>query len=432
MQSREWVPSSFVADYVRDDLHARLRLSNGVNCFETRVELASGDIDPHHAWWHSYTMGKHLEFPTPTKSLRVADLFCGPGGLSQGTSLAAKALGYKVQHQFAVDVDQDALRVFSANHFPKLAINDSAASLVSYTLRESENKVEFHGTPTIRDERVEALRDQVDMLIAGPPCQGHSTANKNRKFFEHKNLLYLTVPALAVALNVKFVIIENVPGVTASEQGVAQRAWKLLENHGYKLTGSVLNAAQLGWAQRRRRYFMIASQVEQPLDLKRIILPALRGDEMAIRDLLSDLVDADQSNFMTTLPDLSYENVERIRVLHEDDLYDLPDEHRNPSAKEKGTTYRSVYGRMYWDRPAQTITTGFMTPGRGRYVHPLRHRTLFPLEAARLQGFPDSYVFDAYGEEPIRTALARWIGDAVPAPLGFAAAISALFPSAVL
>jgi DNA (cytosine-5)-methyltransferase 1 len=147
---------------------------------------------------------------------------------------------------------------------------------------------------------------------------------------------------------------------------------------------------------------------------------------MAISDLLGDLVAAEPDGFMTELPELSVENRRRIDFLHDQDLYDLPDEHRNKKARESGTTYRSVYGRMYWDKPAQTITTGFLTPGRGRYVHPIARRTLLPLEAARLQGFPDDYVFNAFGETPNRTALAKWIGDAVPAPLGFAAAISAL------
>jgi DNA (cytosine-5)-methyltransferase 1 len=423
--------SKLAVEYTRATDHVSMRLSYGPSNFETQVELADSEIDAHHAWWHSYAMGNHLKFPEPRKSLRVADLFSGPGGLSQGVLLAARSLGFKVQHQLAVDIDREALRVYAANHNPRLVINDSTASLVSYTLNESTERSHFHGLPHVRDERVAAMRDQVDMLIAGPPCQGHSTANRNRRFFEHKNLLYLTVPALAVALNVPLVIIENVPGVQASEQGVAQRAWDLLESHGYVLTGAVINAAQLGWAQRRRRYFMVACKGSSPLDLGKVVLPALKREEMAIRHLLSDLVDVDATSFMTTSPELSADNLERIRILHEGNLHDLPDEHRNQSAKQNGTTYPSVYGRMYWDKAAQTITTGFMTPGRGRYVHPLRQRTLLPLEAARLQGFPDTYIFDAFGEVPARTALAKWIGDAVPSPLGFAAAVSALMPLSV-
>ena len=128
---------------------------------------------------------------------------------------------------------------------------------------------------------------------------------------------------------------------------------------------------------------------------------------------------------MTEAPTLSAENRRRIDFLHDNNLFDLPNEER-PPCHQSGTTYRSMYGRMKWDEPAQTLTTGFMTPGRGRFVHPLRRRTLLPREAARLQGFPDSYRFE-HADAPIgRSAIAKGIGDAVPSPLGFAAVLSAL------
>jgi DNA (cytosine-5)-methyltransferase 1 len=420
------VQPKVTVDYLGAENATELKISVEDKTFISATDLDGDLIGHHHAWWHSYVMGNHIDFPYSKSTLRVGDLFCGPGGLSQGVSLACRALGFKTQHQLAVDVDREALRVFSANHRPKLAINDSTASLVSYTLRESNGNVSFASAPVLRDDRVAALQNQIDLLIAGPPCQGHSTANSKRKYFDNRNLLYLTVPAIAVALGVPIVIIENVPGVRASQQGVVQSAWKILENHGYTVTGGVLNAADMGWAQARRRYFMIAVRDWTPIDIPSGLIPALKLPPMPISDLLSDLVDVSGDTFMTELPELSDENRARIDLLHDLDIYDLPDEHRNQRAREIGTTYRSVYGRMYWDKPAQTITTGFMTPGRGRYVHPIRRRTLLPLEAARLQGFPDTYVFDAYGETPKRASLAKWIGDAVPAPLGFAAGVAAL------
>jgi DNA (cytosine-5)-methyltransferase 1 len=414
-------------DYFRDADQIGMRLALNGHCFESLVEAADAEMDAHHAWWHSYMMGNHVSFPKATRTLRIADLFCGPGGLSQGVTLGARALGMKTQHQLAVDNQEDTLRVFSANHRPRLSLQQSPADLVHYTLDETEDGVKFHKTPTIRDPRVEALTGQLDVLVAGPPCQGHSTANTKRgRFFDQRNLLYLTVPAIAVALDVPVVIIENVPGVTASEQGVVQATMKLLEANKYKVTEGPLNAADLGWAQSRKRYFMVASKVGTPLKIRTELVDAFRRPPMAIKHLLGDLLDVQGSDFMTEGPELSEANLERIRFLHEKNVYDLPDEYRNPRAQEVGTTYRSVYGRMYWDKPSQTITTGFMTPGRGRYVHPLRQRTLLPREAARLQGFPDTYVFDAFGEEPARGSLAKWIGDAVPSPLGFAAAVAGL------
>ncbi|MBL6927391.1 MAG: DNA cytosine methyltransferase, partial [Acidimicrobiia bacterium] len=108
------------------------------------------------------------------------------------------------------------------------------------------------------------------------------------------------------------------------------------------------------------------------------------------------------------------------------DEYELALDQRPPCHKE-GTTYVAVYGRMYPDRPAPTLTTGFLTPGRGRFVHPLRRRVLTPAEAARLQGFPDTYRWRLPGEQtPTSSLLTKWIGDAVPMPLGHAATLSVL------
>ena len=98
-----------------------------------------------------------------------------------------------------------------------------------------------------------------------------------------------------------------------------------------------------------------------------------------------------------------------------------------PECHKDGTSYTSVYGRMRPGEPAPTITTGFTTPGRGRFVHPAERRTLTPREAALIQGFPLDYRFiTEAGPPPSRSQLAKWIGDAVPMPLGYAAALSAL------
>ena len=84
---------------------------------------------------------------------------------------------------------------------------------------------------------------------------------------------------------------------------------------------------------------------------------------------------------------------------------------------------------LHTDRPSPTLTTGFGTPGRGRYVHPTKLRVLTPREAARIQGFPDTYRWQIPGEPvPKAQSLAKWIGDAVPMPLGHAATLSALGP----
>jgi DNA (cytosine-5)-methyltransferase 1 len=417
---------SLAARYDQNGDEVSLVLTDRSGEYRSTVEVVGNHDDPHAAFWHSFLMGSHVQHDLTRETLRIADLFCGPGGLSQGVAFGARSLGFRTQHQLLVDIDNGALRVAAANHRPRVTLNESTAGLVSYSLRNIGDNVTFSSEPRLRSDLLESLVGEVDVLVAGPPCQGHSTANKNRKYFDQRNLLYLTVPAIAIALRVPTIIIENVPGVKASQQGVVQSTWKILESYGYSMTGEVLNAADIGWPQKRRRYFMVATLGRNPSDLKKIVMPALKERALSISEVLEDLVQVPQNTFMTQLSEMSSDNIRRIEYLHRENLYDLPDAERNQMAQKFGTSYRSVYGRMYWDQPAQTITTGFMTPGRGRYVHPLVPRTLLPVEAARLQGFPDSYSFDAYGVEPARTALAKWIGDAVPTPLGFAAAISAL------
>jgi DNA (cytosine-5)-methyltransferase 1 len=126
-----------------------------------------------------------------------------------------------------------------------------------------------------------------------------------------------------------------------------------------------------------------------------------------------------------TPAELSTENQDRVNYLFDHEAFDLPD-HVRPECHKEGHTYPSVYGRIHPDRPAQTLTGGFMSPGRGRFVHPMQRRGLTPHEGARLQGFPDHFVFRTVdGIELHRKDFAKMIGDAVPPPMAFAMAIAA-------
>jgi DNA (cytosine-5)-methyltransferase 1 len=116
-------------------------------------------------------------------------------------------------------------------------------------------------------------------------------------------------------------------------------------------------------------------------------------------------------------------NQKRIDWLFDHDEHDLPDRLRPDCHRYEEHSYRSVYGRMYWDEPAQTITSGFGCMGQGRFVHPMERRTLTPHEAARLQFIPDFFRFD---DELPRTALADMIGNAVPVKLTYVFALELL------
>jgi DNA (cytosine-5)-methyltransferase 1 len=128
---------------------------------------------------------------------------------------------------------------------------------------------------------------------------------------------------------------------------------------------------------------------------------------------------------MDLVPILSAENQARIDYLFDRDIYDLPNDVR-PDCHKNGHSYPSVYGRLDWDKPSQTITTGFNSPGRGRYIHPSQRRVITAREAARIQGFPDNFVFMPNDQVPSRSLLYKWIGDAVPTWLGYPAVLTAL------
>jgi DNA (cytosine-5)-methyltransferase 1 len=159
-------------------------------------------------------------------------------------------------------------------------------------------------------------------------------------------------------------------------------------------------------------------------DLKSLV-ESLRLTKVTVRQAIGDLVRAQSSSPFDTSAVLSPENVRRIAWLFKNGAYDLPDKHR-PKCHQNGHTYPSVYGRMKWDEPAQTITGGFLTPGRGRFIHPGARRTVTPHEAARLQSFPDSYDFQPGGRPFARSLIAQVIGDAVPPLLARAVGIVGL------
>ena len=108
---------------------------------------------------------------------------------------------------------------------------------------------------------------------------------------------------------------------------------------------------------------------------------------------------------------ISVENQKRISFLFRNAIYDSPDSLRPPCHRLKAHTYKSVYGRMRWDEPAQTLTSGFTSMGQGRYVHPEHPRTITPHEAARLQFIPDFFQLD---DHCCISWIAQMIANAVP------------------
>ena len=391
------------------------------------ISASERAADPKGAWWTALRSGA---VPRPAerrdRAFRTVDLFCGPGGLALGVRNLCTEIGLSVRAELIVDEDEEATDVYASNHDIRSRRIASVAALVDYRLRRRGADAAFVYEPEIVESKLAAAARGVDLVMAGPPCQGHSNLNNQTRRDDIRNALYLTVPAFAVAAGARMAIVENVPEVTSDRSAVVQTARRLFEAAGYSVEEGILSADAMGWPQTRRRHFLVARADAQPIPIRTVSQALADASARSVWWAIGDLEARSGDDPMDRASALSAENRQRIDWLFDNDEYDLPCSER-PECHREGTSYPSVYSRMSRDAPAQTITTGFMTPGRGRYVHPTQRRTLTPREAARLQGFPDTYRFVTDPQcPPSRAKLAKWIGDAVPMPLGYAAALSAI------
>ena len=401
-------------------------VSIGDREFQSALPSQDETSDPSSEWWALMLRGKQPEFISgaPRREvIRLVDLFCGSGGFTTGFRMAAAALGVEVQVQLAVDTDADALTVYSANHRPTEVTSHSVMDLVDAQLFERDGDYRFFYPPEI-DDAFARFIGKVDVVTAGPPCQGHSNLNNHTRREDPRNALYPIAAAMGLALGASAMLIENVPAVLNDRFRSVDVTKSLLAEAAWQCDDKVLAATKIGWPQTRRRHFLAASSGDKPIALA-AIEAALASERRTLRWAIGDLLDATEDHFLDVPSRLSEENDKRVRFLQEQGEYTLPNELR-PLKHRDGHTYPSSYGRLNWEEAAGTITTGFLTPGRGRFVHPDRPRALTPHEGARIQGFPDSYYFGDVDRPPARGSLAKWIGDAVPTPLGYAAAFSVL------
>jgi DNA (cytosine-5)-methyltransferase 1 len=391
-------------------------------------DLSDAGQTPFASWWQSFIRGSALQDNAADAPLTVVDLFSGSGGFGLGIELAARSFGRRAEFRCVVDADAAGMSVYARSLPVRRALHESVAATVDYRVRQRNGDTRFAYEPQILHPDL-AREVGVDLLIAGPPCQGHSNLNNHTRRNDPRNDLYVATVAVAVALKAKAVIIENVPSVIRSHGEVVRIARELLTGAGYDVTEAVLKADSLGGAQTRARFFMIATCGTHGAKAQLESLEAWAGancrDACPVTWAINDLAGLEGAGTFDTAPQATADNLRRIKWLFENDAHDLANSER-PDCHQDGTTYTAVYGRMHADRPAPTITTGIGTPGQGRFIHPYLPRLVTPHEAARIQGFPDWYQFVEGSTSPSRKLLAKWIGDAVPPLLGMSAAQVAL------
>jgi DNA (cytosine-5)-methyltransferase 1 len=283
---------------------------------------------------------------------------------------------------------------------------------------------------------------KVDVIVGGPPCQGFSPLGRDRDDESRSGLNELWQQYLRAVRQVQpgAFVIENVPEFQKSTQFM-----RLLEEmqsdpilSQYAFAYGRLNSADYGAPQRRIRGIFVAVK-----DVETVAWPPspTHGPKSesglpyrTVRDAISDLPmypvateplifnglrGEQQELHLKRNP--RPESVERYKAVPEGgNRFDLARNRPDLLPRcwaEKPTGTADVMGRLWWERPSATIRTEFFKPEKGRYLHPVADRPITHREAARLQGFPDSFVF-----EGSKIAIARQIGNAVPVALGEAIA----------
>ncbi|MDA7494668.1 DNA cytosine methyltransferase [bacterium] len=339
--------------------------------------------------------------------------------MSLGAILAAHELELgRVEIALAVEQDAVVANIYRSNLERNCAGGASA-------VRTARIETIFDGELGARQrtKQEQLLRREVgdlDVLMGGPPCQGHSDLNNHTRRSDARNVLYESMGRAAEVLQPRIVIVENVPAVVHDRGRIVDRVDEALSRLGYSVAHAKVRFERLGAPQRRRRHLLIALR-DQDADVLAAVVERLeqgwhtgigRTVEWAVGDLVGRANEPGSGGFdAPSRP--SPENCARLAWFQANHgEVRLPDQNRPACHRNGGHSYNSIYGRLAWDEPAQTITTGFGSMGQGRYVHPSEARTITPHEAARLQTFPDFFLFDkACGK---RTAWAKAIGNAVP------------------
>jgi DNA (cytosine-5)-methyltransferase 1 len=271
------------------------------------------------------------------------------------------------------------------------------------------------------------------VVIGGPPCQGFSPLNRERHGEESRRLWRQYLRALDAADPLAFVM-ENVPQLLESEEYAEFK--REVEARGFLIEDKVLNVADYGVPQRRRRAIAIGTclaDVPWPA-------PTHCDPERPMIGRRPWTTFAEAVKGLSVKPDGKRwhrdrnprpETVRRYKAVPPDGgnrfqmeaaldragLGDLVP----PCWRNHRSGSHDVFGRLWWDRPATTIRTEFYKPEKGRYLHPFEHRAITVREAARLMSFPDEHDLPEYQS---MTAIARQIGNAVPPLLALKLAAS--------
>jgi DNA (cytosine-5)-methyltransferase 1 len=327
-------------------------------------------------------------------SIAAIDLFCGVGGLTHG--LVRKGIKVKA----GIDNDERCRFAYEANN-PGVFIHRDVQNL------DGSELASLFGRSTYR-------------LLAGcAPCQSFSTYSRMTRGAQREDLwpLLTEFGRLVSETRPELVTMENVPQIV--HHPVFGKFIQMLD--GYHVAYQVVECAQYGVPQTRKRLVLLASRLG-PI---KILKPQTLPPTISVRNAIAALPvlaagDGDRNDPLHTACRLSELNLKRIRASKPGGTWRDWDQTLLAACHKRktGATFPSVYGRMSWDEPAPTITTQCFGYGNGRFGHPEQDRAITLREAATLQTFPIGYRFLKTDERLSYQVHGRLIGNAVPVRIG--------------
>ncbi len=318
------------------------------------------------------------------EKLTAIDLFSGGGGLSLGLEKA----GFEVL--LGIELNKEIAKTYAANH-PK-------AKLLTKDIREVTGK--------------EILRlvgkKKIDLIAGCPPCQGFSQLTEKWKRKDPRNDLVLEMARIIEEVKPRMVMMENVPGLAAKGRRIFNQFITKLESLSYIVQKDVLQMADYGVPQSRRRLVLLAGMgfgIDMPQathvrkgDLKKGLKPwvpiakVISSTDRPVTFSRAVQYGGPELFNWHVVSDLKEISIKRLRLMREGaDRRALPKNLRPKCHRGDDKRFTNVYGRMKWDEVSPTITSGCTRPCMGRFGHPVRLRTISVREAALIQTFPKSY-----------------------------------------
>ena len=322
--------------------------------------------------------------------LRLGELFCGPGGIAKGAQLATiEDPTYKVVHQWATDYDADTCNTYRRNICP-----DNPESVICHDIRKYDvKKFRNYG--------------DIDCLAFGFPCNDFSVVGEQKGVKGTFGPLYTYGIKVLKEFQPKFFLAENVGGLKNANDGKAiKKIFSAMKNAGYRIYPNLYRFEEYGVPQARHRIIIVGVRKDLPYEFKIPSSHVFDGVDVSCRSAIENppiMPDA-PNNELTKQSDIVIARLNHIAPGQNAFTANLPPELQ---LNIKGARISQIYKRLDPTKPSYTVTG---SGGGGTHIyHWTESRSLTNRERARLQTFPDDYVFEG-SKESVR----KQIGMAVP------------------